>query len=200
MKNFWKIVRRLIHKLALVLGYLGFVVAIVVVALVLYDKYGGDESAAPKADSSIKLPEVKTVDEVLSFQTVASNPGCKSKDELLFMCSFIEKTPASISNVYICRKDRDLVLNIYRSFHNDLTSLESSIEESFIPWSGVGKGIGASFEFNDQGTDVKVSWGLDDKTSSGSNPSASVNGVFDGFGVCNNIQHYPGLYFLEDLK
>jgi len=91
------------------------------------------------------------------------------------------------------------VLNIYRSLLNDLTSLESSIEDSFVPWTGVGKGIGASFEFNDQGADVKVSWGLDDKTSAGSNPSARVNGDFDGFGVCNDIQHYPGIYFPEDL-
>jgi hypothetical protein len=139
------------------------------------------------------------VDEVLSFQTVASNPECASEDELLFMCSFIEKTSASISSVYICRKDKDVVLNIYRSLLNDLTSLESSIEDSFVPWTGVGKGIGASFEFNDQGADVKVSWGLDDKTSAGSNPSARVNGDFDGFGVCNDIQHYPGIYFPEDL-
>jgi hypothetical protein len=155
---------------------------------------------AQKVSTPIKPLEGKTVDEVLSFQTVASNPGCKSKDELLFMCSFIEKTPASISSVYICRKDRDLVLNIYRSFHNDLTSLESTIEDSFVPWSGVGKGIGASFDFKEQGTDVTVSWGVDDKTSSGSNPSASVNGAFDGFGACNDIQHYPGFYFVEDLK
>jgi hypothetical protein len=92
------------------------------------------------------------------------------------------------------------VLNIYRSFHNDLTSLESTIEDSFVPWSGVGKGIGASFDFKEQGIDVTVSWGVDDKTSSGSNPSASVNGAFDGFGACNDIQHYPGFYFVEDLK
>jgi len=199
MKTFLNKVRRLMRNLALVLGYLSFVVAIVVGALGLYGNYGGDESASQTADSSVKLPEVTTVDEVLSFQTVASNPGCKSKHELLFMCSFIEKTPASISSVYICRKDKDVVLNIYRSLHNDLTSLESTIEDSFVPWSGIGKGIRASFEFNDQGTDVKVSWGLDDKTSSGSNPSASVNGAFDGFGACNDIQHYPGFYFLEDV-
>lgn len=200
MKNFLKATWGLIPRLALVLGYLGFVVAIVVGALVLYGNYGDDESAVPTADSSIKLPQVKTVDEVLSFQTVASNPGCKSKDELLFMCSFIENTPSSISSVSICKKDKDVVLTIYRSLHNDLTSLESTIEDSFVPWSGIGKGIGASFEFNDQGTDVKVSWGLDDKTSFGSNPSASVSGAFDGFGDCNDIQHYPGFYFGDDLK
>jgi hypothetical protein len=200
MKNFWKTVRRLIHKLALVLGYLGLVVTIVVVPLVLYDKYGGDERASQTADSSVKLPEVKTVDEVLSFQTVASNPECASEDELLFMCSFIEKTPASISSVYICRKDKDVVLNIYRSSLNDLTSLESSIEDSFVPWTGVGKGIVASFEFNDQGAVVEVGWGLDDRGSSGSDPSAWVYGAFDGFGACNDIQHYPGFYFPEDLE
>ena len=155
-------------------------------------------SQAPK--TPIKPLEGKAVDEVLSFQTVASNPECASEDELLFMCSFIEKTPASISSVYICRKDKDVVLNIYRSSLNDLTSLESSIEDSFVPWTGVGKGIVASFEFNDQGAVVEVGWGLDDKGFSGSNPSAWVYGAFDGFGDCNDIQHYPGFYFPEDLE
>ena len=196
MKNFLKVVGRFINKLALVLGYLGLAVAVVVVPLVLYDKYGDDDSASQTTDNSTK----PSVNEVLPFRIVDSNPGCKSKDELLFMCSFIENTPASISSVYICRKDKDVVLNIYRSLHNDLTSLESTIEDSFVPWSGIGKGMGASFEFKEQGTDVTVSWGLDDKTSSESNPSASVNGEFDGFGACNDVQHYPGFYFVEDLK
>ncbi|MDB9752610.1 hypothetical protein OAB29_00530 [Oceanospirillaceae bacterium] len=183
---------QVIKKLAVWLGYIILAITAVVVVIVISE----DDTDAQRVSTPIKPP----VDEVLSFQTVASNPGCKSKDELLFMCSFIEKIPASISSVYICRKDRDLVLNIYRSFHNDLTSLESTIEDSFVPWSGVGKGIGASFDFKEQGTDVTVSWGVDDKTSSGSNPSASVNGAFDGFGACNDIQHYPGFYFVEDLK
>ena len=184
-----------IKKLAVWLGYIILAITAVVVVIVISE----DDTDAQQVSTPIKQPEGKAVDEVLSFQTVASNPECASEDELLFMCSFIEKTPASISSVYICRKDKDVVLNIYRSLHNDLTSLESSIEDSFVPWTGVGKGIGASFEFNDQGADVKVSWGLDDKTSARSNPSARVNGDFDGFGVCNDIQHYPGIYFSEDL-
>ena len=184
-----------IKKLAVWLGYIILAITAVVVVIVISE----DDSDAQQVSTPIKQPEGKAVDEVLSFQTVASNPECASEDELLFMCSFIEKTPASISSVYICRKDKDVVLNIYRSLLNDLTSLESSIEDSFVPWTGVGKGIGASFEFNDQGADVKVSWGLDDKTSARSNPSARVNGDFDGFGVCNDIQHYPGIYFSEDL-
>jgi len=184
-----------IKKLAVWLGYIILAITAVVVVIVISE----DDTDAQQVSTPIKQPEGKAVDEVLSFQTVASNPECASEDELLFMCSFIEKTPASISSVYICRKDKDVVLNIYRSLLNDLTSLESSIEDSFVPWTGVGKGIGASFEFNDQGADVKVSWGLDDKTSASSNPSARVNGDFDGFGVCNDIQHYPGIYFSEDL-
>jgi len=184
-----------IKKLAVWLGYIILAITAVVVVIVISE----DDTDAQQVSTPIKQPEGKAVDEVLSFQTVASNPECASEDELLFMCSFIEKTPASISSVYICRKDKDVVLNIYRSLLNDLTSLESSIEDSFVPWTGVGKGIGASFEFNDQGADVKVSWGLDDKTSARSNPSARVNGDFDGFGVCNDIQHYPGIYFSEDL-
>jgi len=184
-----------IKKLAVWLGYIILAITAVVVVIVISE----DDTDAQQVSTPIKQPEGKAVDEVLSFQTVASNPECASEDELLFMCSFIEKTPASISSVYICRKDKDVVLNIYRSLLNDLTSLESSIEDSFVPWTGVGKGIGASFEFNDKGADVKVSWGLDDKTSAGSNPSARVNGDFDGFGVCNDIQHYPGIYFSEDL-
>ena len=174
--------------------------AIVVVPLVLYDKYGGDDSVSQTVDNLIKPAKGMAVNEVLSFQTVASNPECESEDELLFKCSFIEKTPASISSVYICRKDQNLMLNIYRSFHKDLTILESNIEDSFVPWTGVGKGIAASFEFNDQGADVKVSWGLDDKGPTGSDPSASVNGEFKGFGVCNDIQLYPGIYWSEDLE
>ena len=185
-----------IKKLAVWLGYIILAITAVVVVIVISE----DDTDAQQVSTPIKQPEGKAVDEVLSFQTVASNPECASEDELLFMCSFIEKTPASISSVYICRKDKDVVLNIYRSLLNDLTSLESSIEDSFVPWTGVGKGIGASFEFNDQGADVKVSWGLDDKASAESNPSASVNGAFDGFAVCNNIQHYPGIYFPEDLE
>ena len=184
-----------IKKLAVWLGYIILAITAVVVVIVISE----DDTDAQQVSTPIKQPEGKAVDEVLSFETVASNPECASEDELLFMCSFIEKTPASISSVYICRKDKDVVLNIYRSSLNDLTSLESSIEDSFVPWTGVGKGIGASFEFNDQGADVKVSWGLDDKTSASSNPSARVNGDFDGFGVCNDIQHYPGIYFSEDL-
>ena len=184
-----------IKKLAVWLGYIILAITAVVVVIVISE----DDTDAQQVRTPIKQPEGKAVDEVLSFQTVASNPECASEDELLFMCSFIEKTPASISSVYICRKDKDVVLNIYRSLLNDLTSLESSIEDSFVPWTGVGKGIGASFEFNDKGADVKVSWGLDDKTSARSNPSARVNGDFDGFGVCNDIQHYPGIYFSEDL-
>ena len=184
-----------IKKLAVWLGYIILAITAVVVVIVISE----DDTDAQQVSTPIKQPEGKAVDEVLSFETVASNPECASEDELLFMCSFIEKTPASISSVYICRKDKDVVLNIYRSLLNDLTSLESSIEDSFVPWTGVGKGIGASFEFNDQGADVKVSWGLDDKTSARSNPSARVNGDFDGFGVCNDIQHYPGIYFSEDL-
>ena len=184
-----------IKKLAVWLGYIILAITAVVVVIVISE----DDSDAQQVSTPIKQPEGRAVDEVLSFQTVASNPECASEDELLFMCSFIEKTPASISSVYICRKDKDVVLNIYRSLLNDLTSLESSIEDSFVPWTGVGKGIGASFEFNDKGADVKVSWGLDDKTSARSNPSARVNGDFDGFGVCNDIQHYPGIYFSEDL-
>jgi len=69
-----------------------------------------------------------------------------------------------------------------------------------VPWNGVGKGIVASFEFIDQGADVNVSWGLDERGPSGSDPSASVNGEFDGFGVCDQIQHYPGFYWSEDLE
>ena len=186
---------QVIKKLAVWLGYIILAITAVVVVIVISE----DDTDAQQVSTPIKQPEGKAVDEVLSFQTVASNPECASEDELLFMCSFIDKTPASISSVYICRKDKDVVLNIYRSLHNDLTSLESSIEDSFVPWTGVGKGIGAGFEFNDQGADVKVSWGLDDKTSASSNPSAGVNGDFDGFGVCNDIQHYPGIYFSEDL-
>ena len=200
MKSFLKTVRRLIHKLALVLGYLGLAVSIVVVPLVLYDKNGDDDRVAQRASVPIKPLEGKAVDEVLSFQTVASNPECESEDELLFMCSFIEKNPASISSVYICKKNKIVVLNIYRSLHNDLTSLESTIENSFVPWTGVGRGISASFIFKEQGTDVEVNWGVDDKSSSESYPVASVYGEFDGFGACNNIQHYPGFYFVEDLK
>ena len=184
-----------IKKLAVWLGYIILAITAVVVVIVISE----DDTDAQQVSTPIKQPEGKAVDEVLSFQTVASNPECASEDELLFMCSFIEKTPASISSVYICRKDKDVVLNIYRSLLNDLTSLESSIEDSFVPWTGVGKGIVASFEFNNQGTDVKVSWGLDDKGPSGSDPSARVYGDFDGFGVCNDIQHYPGIYFSEDL-
>jgi len=184
-----------IKKLAVWLGYIILAITAVVVVIVISE----DDIDAQKDSTTTKPPKGIAVDEVLSFQTIASNPECESEDTLLFMCSFIEKTPASISSVYICRKDKDVVLNIYRSLLNDLTSLESSIEDSFVPWTGVGKGIGASFEFNDQGADVKVSWGLDDKTSAGSNPSARVNGDFDGFGVCNDIQHYPGIYFPEDL-
>ena len=185
-----------IKKLAVWLGYIILAITAVVVVIVISE----DDTDAQKVSTPIKPLEGKAVDEVLSFQTVASNPECASEDELLFMCSFIEKTPASISSVYICKKNKIVVLNIYRSLLNDLTSLESSIEDSFVPWTGVGKGIGASFEFNDQGADVKVSWGLDDKTSAESNISASVNGAFDGFGVCNDIQHYPGIYFPEDLE
>ena len=184
-----------IKKLAVWLGYIILAITAVVVVIVISE----DDTDAQKVSTPIKQPEGKAVDEVLSFQTVASNPECASEDELLFMCSFIEKTPASISRVYICRKDKDVVLNIYRSLHNDLTSLESSIEDSFVPWTVVGKGIAASFEFNDQGADVEVGWGLDDKGSSGSDPSAWVYGAFDGFGTCNDIQHYPGFYFPEDL-
>jgi len=200
MKSFLKTVRRLIHKLALVLGYLGLAVSIVVVPLVLYDKNGDDDRVAQRASVPIKPLEGKAVDEVLSFQTVASNPECESEDELLFMCSFIEKNPASISSVYICKKNKIVVLNIYRSLHNDLTSLESTIENSFVPWTGVGRGISASFIFKEQGTDVEVNWGVDDKSSSESDPSAWVYGAFDGFGDCNDIQHYPGFYFPEDLE
>ena len=187
---------QVIKKLAVWLGYIILAITAVVVVIVISE----DDTDAQKVSTPVKPPEGKSVDEVLSFKTVASNPECASEDELLFMCSFIEKTSDSISSVYICRKDKDVVLNIYRSLHNDLTSLESSIEDSFVPWNGVGKGIGASFEFNAQEADVKVSWGLDDKASAESNPSASVNGAFDGFGVCNNIQHYPGIYFPEDLE
>ena len=190
-----KKILRVIKKIVVWLGYIILAITAVVVVIVISE----DDTDAQQVSTPIKQPEGKAVDEVLSFQTVASNPECASEDELLFMCSFIEKTPASISSVYICRKDKDVVLNIYRSLLNDLTSLESSIEDSFVPWTGVGKGIGASFEFNEQGADVKVSWGLDDKTSARSNPSAGVNGDFDGFGVCNDIQHYPGIYFSEDL-
>ena len=184
-----------IKKLAVWLGYIILAITAVVVVIVISE----DDIDAQKDSTTTKPPKGIAVDEVLSFQTIASNPECESEDTLLFMCSFIEKTPASISSVYICRKDKDVVLNIYRSLRNDLTSLESTIDDSFVPWTGVGKSIGASFEFNDQGADVKVSWGLDDKTSAGSNPSARVNGDFDGFGVCNDIQHYPGIYFPEDL-
>ena len=190
-----KKILRVIKKIIVWLGYIILAVTAVVVVIVISE----DDIDAQKDSTTTKPPKGIAVDEVLSFQTIASNPECESEDTLLFMCSFIEKTPASISSVYICRKDKDVVLNIYRSLLNDLTSLESSIEDSFVPWTGVGKGIGASFEFNDQGADVKVSWGLDDKTSAGSNPSARVNGDFDGFGVCNDIQHYPGIYFSEDL-
>ena len=184
-----------IKKLAVWLGYIILAITAVVVVIVISE----DDTDAQKVSTPVKPPEGKSVDEVLSFKTVASNPECESEDELLFMCSFIEKNSASISSVYICKKNKIVVLNIYRSLHNDLTSLESTIDDSFVPWTGVGIGIGASFEFNDQGADVKVSWGLDDKTSASSNPSARVNGDFDGFGVCNDIQHYPGIYFSEDL-
>ncbi len=185
-----------IKKLAVWLGYIILAITAVVVVIVISE----DDTDAQKVSTPIKQPEGKAVDEVLSFQTVASNPECASEDELLFMCSFIEKTPASISSVYICRKDKDVVLNIYRSLHNDLTSLESTIENSFVPWTGVGRGISASFIFKEQGTDVEVNWGVDDKSSSESDPSAWVYGAFDGFGDCNDIQHYPGFYFPEDLE
>ena len=187
---------QVIKKIVVWLGYIILAVTAVVVVIIISE----DDMDAQKVGTPVTPSEGKVVDEVLSFQTVASNPECESEDELLFMCSFIEKTPASISSVYICKKDKNVVLNIYRSFHNDLTSLKSTLEDSFVPWTGVGKSIGASFEFNAQETDVKVSWGLDDKASAESNPSASVNGAFDGFGVCNNIQHYPGIYFPEDLE
>ncbi|MGY8868741.1 MAG: hypothetical protein ACKVJK_24305 [Methylophagaceae bacterium] len=177
------------------LGYIILAITAVVVVIVISE----DDTDAQQVSTPIKQPEGKAVDEVLSFQTVASNPECASEDELLFMCSFIDKTPASISSVYICRKDKDVVLNIYRSLHNDLTSLESSRAESFGPWAGVGQGIVASVEVNDPGAGGEGSWGLDDKTSASSNPSAGVNGDFDGFGVCNDIQHDPGIYFSEDL-
>ena len=185
-----------IKKLAVWLGYIILAITAVVVVIVISE----DDIDAQKDSTTTKPPKGIAVDEVLSFQTIASNPECESEDTLLFMCSFIEKTPASISSVYICRKDKDVVLNIYRSLLNDLTSLESSIEDSFVPWTGVGKGIVASFEFNDQGADVEVGWGLDNKGSSGSDPSAWVYGAFDGFGACNDIQHYPGFYFPEDLE
>ena len=185
-----------IKKLAVWLGYIILAITAVVVVIVISE----DDMDAQKVGTPITPYEGKAVDEVLSFQIVASNPECESEDELLFKCSFIEKTPASISSVYICRKDQNLMLNIYRSFHKDLTILESNIEDSFVPWTGVGKGIAASFEFNDQGADVKVSWGLDDKGPTGSDPSASVNGEFKGFGVCNDIQLYPGIYWSEDLE
>ena len=187
---------QVIKKLAVWLGYVILAITAVVVVIVISE----DDIDAQKDSTTTKPPKGIAVDEVLSFQTIASNPECESEDTLLFMCSFIEKTPASISSVYICRKDKDVVLNIYRSLLNDLTSLESSIEDSFVPWTGVGKGIAASFEFNDQGADVKVSWGLDDKGPTGSDPSASVNGEFKGFGVCNDIQLYPGIYWSEDLE
>ena len=185
-----------IKKLAVWLGYIILAITAVVVVIVISE----DDTDAQQVSTPIKQPEGKAVDEVLSFQTVASNPECASEDELLFMCSFIEKTPASISSVYICRKDKDVVLNIYRSLLNDLTSLESTIEDSFVPWSGIGKGIGASFEFNDQGADVKVSWGFEVRGPSGGEPDAYVYGDFGGFGVCDEIQHYPGFYFSEDLE
>ena len=191
-----KVILRVIKKIVVWLGYIILAVTAVVVVIIISE----DDMDAQKVGTPVTPSEGKVVDEVLSFQTVASNPECESEDELLFMCSFIEKTPASISSVYICKKDKNVVLNIYRSLHNDLTSLESSIEDSFVPWTGVGKGIAASFEFNDQETDVEVGWGLDDKGSSGSDPSAWVYGAFDGFGDCNDIQHYPGIYFPEDLE
>ena len=187
---------QVIRKLAVWLGYIILAITAVVVVIVISE----DDTDAQKVSTPIKLPEGKAVDEVLSFQTLASNPECASEDELLFMCSFIQKTPASISSVYICRKDKDVVLNIYRSLHNDLTSLESTIEDSFVPWSGIGKGIGASFEFNDQGADVKVSWGFEVRGPSGGEPDAYVYGDFGGFGVCDEIQHYPGFYWSEDLE
>ena len=185
-----------IKKLAVWLGYIILAITAVVVVIVISE----DDTDAQKVSTPIKQPEGKAVDEVLSFKTVASNLECESEDELLFMCSFIEKNPASISSVYICKKNKIVVLNIYRSLHNDLTSLESTIENSFVPWTGVGRGISASFIFKEQGTDVEVNWGVDDKSSSESYPVASVYGEFDGFGACNNIQHYPGFYFVEDLK
>ena len=187
---------QVIKKLAVWLGYIILAITAVVVVIVISE----DDTDVQRVSTPIKQPEVKAVDEVLSFQTVASNPECASEDELLFMCSFIEKTPASISSVYICRKDKDVVLNIYRSLLNDLTSLESTIEDSFVPWSGIGKGIGASFEFNDQGADVKVSWGFEVRGPSGGEPDAYVYGDFGGFGVCDEIQHYPGIYLPEDLE
>ena len=187
---------QVIKKIVVWLGYIILAVTAVVVVIIISE----DDMDAQKVSTPIKQPEGKAVDEVLSFQTVASNPECASEDELLFMCSFIEKTPASISSVYICRKDKDVVLNIYRSLLNDLTSLESSIEDSFVPWTGVGKGIVASFEFNNQGTDVKVSWGFEVRGPSEGEPDAYVYGDFGGFGVCDEIQHYPGIYFPEDLE
>jgi len=191
-----QMIMQVIKKLAVWLGYIILAITAVVVVIVISE----DDMDAQKVSTPIKPPEGKSVDEVLSFKTVASNPECASEDELLFMCSFIEKTPASISSVYICRKDKDVVLNIYRSLHNDLTSLESTIEDSFVPWSGIGKGIGASFEFNDQGADVKVSWGFEVRGPSGGEPDAYVYGDFGGFGVCDEIQHYPGFYWSEDLE
>ena len=191
-----KKILRVIKKIVVWLGYIILAVTAVVVVIIISE----DDMDTQKVGTPVTPSEGKAVDEVLSFQTVASNPECESDEELFFMCSFIEKRPQSSSIVYICRKDKDVVLNIYRSLHNDLTSLESSIEDSFVPWNGVGKGIGASFEFNAQEADLKVSWGLDDKSSAGSNISASVNGAFGGFGACNDIQHYPGIYFPEDLE
>ena len=198
MKSFLKTVRRLIHKLALVLGYLGLAVAVVVVPLVLYDKYGDDDSVSQTVDNPTKPPKGIAVDEVLSFQTVASNPECESDEELFFMCSFIEKMPTSSSIVYICKKDKNVVLNIYRVLHNDLTSLESTMD-SFVPWPHTSNTMWNSFEFNDQGTNLTVDWWVD-RMSSEKELEASVNGEFNGYGDCDEIQTSPGIVFAEDLE
>ena len=185
---------QVIKKIVVWLGYIILAVTAVVVVIIISE----DDMDTQKVGTPVTPSEGKAVDEVLSFQTVASNPECASEDELLFMCSFIDKTPASISSVYICRKDKDVVLNIYRSLHNDLTSLESTMD-SFVPWPHTSSEMWNSFEFNDQETNVTVNWWVD-RMSSEKELEASVSGEFNGFGDCDEIQTFPGIVFAEDLK
>jgi hypothetical protein len=189
-----KKILRVIKKIVVWLGYIILAVTAVVVVIIISE----DDMDTQKVGTPVTPSEGKAVDEVLSFQTVASNPECESDEELFFMCSFIEKRPQSSSIVYICRKDKDVVLNIYRVMHNDLTSLESTMD-SFVPWPQTSSTMWNSFEFNDQGTNLTVDWWVD-RMSSEKELKASVNGEFNGFGDCDEIQTFPGIVFAEDLE
>ena len=89
MKRFLKILGYLIHKLALLLGYLGLVVAIVVVPLVLYDKYGGDDSVSQTVDNLING--------VYLFELEVENGGYKDQDRVYVISSINSNVPPKIS-------------------------------------------------------------------------------------------------------